>query len=175
MLYEKESQKIDELIEKALRNEEIQNGANRAGIKIELLSLKIKEKPSKILEAATKEIEFLNNLMLERQIVEEKLSTTMPSTRSLNFLKMIKPWIIAVLIIIVIVYIISRYLVGWSFVFSLLIAYLPPIFFSVVIAAIMLYKLYTVSEKKFKRDFDAKRKDLEPDIMGLKGYRLLFL
>lgn len=163
MKYENDSGKLDQLIAEALRNEEIQSGANQANIKEEFLKSKIREKYSEILKSATKEFEFLNNLNEEREIEEEKLSNVKSYPILLNYLEKTKTLIIGVLIIIVITYIVSNYfssyLVGRYFVFSWLDAYLPSIFFAIVILAIMLYSLYRASKKKYERDFDAKRKE----------------
>lgn len=164
MKYEDDSWKLDQLISEALRNEEIQSGANQVNIQEEFLKSKIKEKSSEILESATKEIEFFNNLNEERDIEQKKLSKEVPHPILLKYIEKITLLIIGVLIIIVIKYIVSNYFsssfAGKYFVFSWLDAYLPSIFLVMVIVEIMLYILHITYENKYNRDFDAKRKEL---------------
>jgi len=59
---EQSSQAFDELIEEALKNDEIQKGANKAGVDDEFLRARLKERTSKIWEAAASETEAHNSL-----------------------------------------------------------------------------------------------------------------
>jgi hypothetical protein len=69
---EQSSQAFDELIEEALKNDEIQEGANKAGVHDDFLRTRLKERASRIWEAAGSETEADNSLETSYEAPEQE-------------------------------------------------------------------------------------------------------
>jgi len=141
---------LEKLVEIALTEDEIQNDMQQANIKTELLTSKILEKSSDILEAGANEIAKLNNLKNKLQSAEEELKRViqhLPNKLILIFLEAFKRAYFKIgyfgagaLVLIAIGYFVSKYLLPTEF--GWLVSALPFIFAFVASAEISLLVFY---------------------------------
>lgn len=146
---------LQKLVNEALKEEDIQKGVKQANVTKEFLVSEILGKSSDILEAGAKEIEDLNDLKNKLTSAETILDEESPPISKIVYsIENFKYYFIGTIVLIVIGYFVSRYLVGISTVFRLLVIYLPLIFVSVVITEIVLFVLYLLRNKQYLRESD---------------------
>ncbi|MGB8217773.1 MAG: hypothetical protein WCE94_10780 [Candidatus Methanoperedens sp.] len=154
---------LQKLVSKALNEEEIQKGVQLANIEKEFLTSQILKKSSEILEAGAKEVEELNKLEDELQFVDDEILHKTPAI--VVFLRKFKNYFIGSLVLIVIGYFVSIYLVDISIVFKWLSLYLPSIFTIVVVIEIILFMLYQLYLRDYDRNIYIMMKNL--GILGI--------
>lgn len=157
---------LENLVKKALKQEEIQDGLHQIKIKKEHVSSKILEKSSKILEAGGNEINELEKLKNHKILANEELSKIKKSIL-LKILEKIQYFIPICLLVIIILMIISKYL-GWSLLPYFIAENLTFDFFVVAIGiATLLLLIRQIIKKPYS--FEINRIKREFGLDGLDG------